>query len=80
MDTGILGNSRVDMLAATAFLELMYSVKYAIFSTNIGLQELESSDLLLFEDYLKESDGSVMQPVILIVIVITSGHLDKMVM
>ena len=35
---------------------------------------------MLFKDYLKESDGSVMQPVILIVIVVTSGHLDKTVM
>ena len=29
---------------------------------------------------MKETDGSVMQPVILIVIVVTSGHLDKIVM
>ena len=60
MDAKIFGNLRVDTLAATAFLELMYPVKYAIFSTNEGLQELGLSDLLLFEEYLKESDGSVM--------------------
>ena len=80
MNIGILGNLRVDTLAATAFLELMYPVKYAIFSTNEGLQELESSDLILFEEYLKETDGSVMQPVILTVTVIISGHLYKTVM
>ena len=60
MEVRILGNPRVDTLAATAFLELMYSVKYAIFSTNKYLQELKLSDLILFEEYLKESDGSVM--------------------
>ena len=65
---------------ATAFLELLYPIKYAIFSTNEGLQELESSDLILFEEYLKETDSLVMQPVILIVIVVTSGHFDKIVM
>jgi len=80
IDAGILGNPRVDTLVVTVFLELMYSIKYAIFSTNEGLQELGSSDLLLFEDYLKESDGLVMQPVILTVIVVTSGYLDKAVM
>ena len=35
---------------------------------------------MLFEEYLKESDGLAMQPVILTVIVIISGHLDKVVM
>ena len=60
MDVGILGNPRVDTLVATAFLELMYPVKYAIFSTNKGLQELGSSDIILFKEYLKESDSSVM--------------------
>ena len=54
MDVGILGNPRVDTLVVTAFLELMYPVKYAIFSTNKNLQELGLSDLLLFKDYLKE--------------------------
>ena len=77
MDVGILDNPRVDTLVAIGFLELMYSVKYAIFSTNEDLQELGSSDLVLFEEYLKEPDGSVMQPVILTVIAITSNHLDK---
>ena len=77
IDVGILGNPRVDTLVAIAFLELIYSVKYAIFSTNKGLQELGSSNLMLFEEYLKESDSSVMQLVILTVIVVISGHLDK---
>ena len=60
MDVGMLGNPRVDTLVATAFLELMYPVKYTIFSTNKGLQELGSSNLMLFEEYLKESDSLVM--------------------
>ena len=35
---------------------------------------------MLFKEYLKEIDSLVIQPVILIVIVITSGHFDKTVM
>ena len=59
MDAGILDNLRVDTLAAMVFLELMYPVKYAIFSTNKGLQELGLINLMLFKEYLKESYASV---------------------
>ena len=35
---------------------------------------------MLFEDYFKEPDGLVMQPVILTVLVISTNHLDKTIM
>ena len=68
------------MLAVTAFIELMYSVKYAIFSANEGLQDLGLSDFMLFEDYFEEPDGLVIQPVILIVLIVSTDHIDKTVM
>ena len=36
-EAGILGNPRVDTLVVTAFIELIYPVKYAIFSINKDL-------------------------------------------
>ena len=57
---GMLGNPRVNTLAVTAFIEMIYPVKYAIFSVNEGLQDLRLSNFMLFEDYFKETDSSVM--------------------
>ena len=74
---GGLGNANVESLAAAAFFEIVFPVKYAIYSVNEGLYTLMSSDVLLFNDYFVESEGKAMKPVILVIIVISSSHLDK---
>ena len=48
-DAGILGNSKVDTLAAVAFFEVLHPVKYAIFLVEQGLSTLMSSDMILFD-------------------------------
>ena len=35
------------------------------------------SDVLLFHEYLDESEGKAMKPVILVILVISQDHLDK---
>ena len=47
-DAGILGNSKVDTLAAAAFFEVLYPIKYTIFLVEQGLSTLMSSDMILF--------------------------------
>ena len=59
-DAGILGNSKVDTLAAAAFFEVLYPVKYAIFLVEQGLSTLMSSDMILFDQYFHELESSVM--------------------
>ena len=76
---GLHGNPRVDMLGAAAFVEILYPVKFAIFTVNFGLQLLYSSDSTLFEKH-NEEEGSGMNPVILNVLVLSANHLDKTVM
>ncbi len=79
-DAGILGNSKVDTLAAAAFLEVLYPVKYAIFLVEQGLSILMSSDMILFDQFFQGPESSVMQPVVLSVIVASANHLDKTVL
>ena len=76
---GKYGNPRVDMLGAAAFIELLHPVKFAIFSVNLGLQLLLSSDMMLFEKH-NQQEGSDMNPVVLNVLVMSTNHLDKTVM
>ena len=45
---GICGNIKVETLAAAALFEILFPVKYAIYTTNEGLYTLMSSDTLLF--------------------------------
>ena len=74
---GGLGSARVETLAAAAFFEVVFPIKYAIYSVNNGLHTLTSSNVLLFNEYLVESEGKVIKPVILVILVISSDHLDK---
>ena len=53
-NAGILGNSKVDTLAAAAFFEVLYSIKYAIFLVEQGLSTLMSSNIILFDQYFHE--------------------------
>ena len=48
-----------------------------MFSADCNLQNLESSSILLFNESLNKLDESVMQPVILIVIIITTDHANE---
>ena len=59
-DIGILGNSKVDTLAAAAFFEVLYPVKYTIFLVEQGLYTLMSSDMILFDQFYQKPEGSVM--------------------
>ena len=79
-DAGILGNSKVDTLAAAAFFEVLYPIKYAIFLVEQGLSTLISSDMILFDQYFQEPEGLVIQLVVLSVIVASANHLDKTVL
>ena len=74
---GLYGNIKVETLAAAALFEILYPVKYAIYTTREGLYTLMSSDTLLFHEFFDESEGKIRQPIILCIIVISEGHLDK---
>ena len=47
-DSEKFGSSKVNTLAAAAFLEVLYSVKYAIFRVKEGLYTLIASNILFF--------------------------------
>ena len=55
----------------------MCFIKHTIFSANEGLQDLESSDVLLFNHCFKELEEAAMQLVALIVTFIVTNHVDK---
>ena len=60
-EVGRLGNSKVDVLAAAAFIEALYRVKHIIFLTEEGLCKLMSSDMLLFNPFFSELKELVIQ-------------------
>ena len=74
---GLYGNIKVETLAAAALFEILFPVKYAIYTTSEGLYTLMSSDTLLFHEFFNEPEGKARQPVILCILVISEGHLDK---
>lgn len=76
---GIMRNPRVDILAATALIELLHPVKYAIFILNQGLQTPCSGHMMLNEKYYQQ-ESLVMNPVVLIILAISKDYIDKIVM
>ena len=74
---GLYGNIKVETLVAAALFEILFPVKYAIYTTGEGLYALMSSDTQLFHEFFNEPEGKARQPVILCILVISEGHLDK---
>ena len=73
----ILGSEKAETLAATAFCELHYLVKFAIFTVNGGLYTLVLSDMHLFHNFFLEPESKVKQPIVLCVLIALAAHLDK---
>ena len=67
------------MLKAAAFIELLFPVKYTIFSTSVGLQILFSSNTLCIKELDEETRNATTQQVILVTLVISQGYLDEIV-
>ena len=74
---GGVGCVKVETLAAAGFFEIMFPIKYALYSEYEGLYTLMSSDQLLFNEFWEEPGSKAMTPVILVVLVFSIGHLDK---
>ena len=66
------------MLQAVALMEVLFPVKFAMFSTENNLMEMMGSDPFTFATCYSEV-GSLMKPVILTVIIVSSTHIQKMV-
>ena len=79
-ETGALGNSRVDTQAAAALLEALLPIKFAIFQVNFGLHTLCESDCYAYQCVCSEPEAMIMQPVVLVVIVMSEAYFDKTVM
>ena len=79
-ESGELGNPRLDTPVAAAFIVLLYTFKCAIFHINLGLQELYSSDHYIVSNFYNKLEGTVVQLVILVILIIFDNHLDKTVM
>ena len=74
---GILSSVKVETLAASAFCELHYPVKFAIFMVNVGLCTVMLSDMHLFCKFFIEPKNKAMQPIVLYVQIASVAYLDK---
>ena len=73
-EAGELGNPKLDIHTATAFIELLCPIKYAIFHINLGLQELCFSNYSAVSSFYNESEGTIMQPIILAILITSETH------
>ena len=74
---GGISCTKIDTAAAAALFEVLFPVKFAIYSVQEGLHTLISSDTHLFREFFEESAGNEMKPAILCILVIETGHLSK---
>ena len=74
---GILSSAKVETLAAVAFYKLLCSVKFAIVAVHESLCTLMFSNIHLFREFFIESEGKVMQPIALCMLITSKTHLDK---
>ena len=68
---------RLDILQAVALMELLFPVKFAIFSLENNLMEMMGSYPFAFATCYSDKVGSLMQPVILTVIIVSITHVHK---
>ena len=66
-----------DILAVAALIELLLPVRHVMFMPATGLHALLLSDRWSFQYSYEESRVEQMKPVILVVIILSSTHLDK---
>ena len=76
----MLGSLRVDAQVVASLIEIMCLVKHVAFNVNLGLQTLVSSNSQVAQEFHTNSNATVMQPVILIILVASKVHSDKIVM
>ena len=76
-EDGKLSNSKVNTLAAVAFIETLCPAKYAMLIIEQDECALASSDSLLFLPIISEAEGTLLQSMILNTIITSTRHLDK---
>ena len=74
---GSLGAIRLDILQATALMEVLCPVKHVIFSAENGAMEMIGSDHATFASCYSPEIKSLMQLVTLLIITVSSMHVHK---
>ena len=72
---GSIGASRLDILQSVVLMEVLFPVKFSMFSIENNLMEMMVSDPFIFATYYSDKVGSLMQPVILTVTIMSSTHI-----
>ena len=75
--TGSIGTIRLDILQAVALMEVLFLVKYAMFSIENNLMEIMGSDPFTFATCYSNKVGSLIQPVILTTMMVPRTHVHK---
>ena len=74
---GSKGNIRLDIVKAVDLMELILQVKFAMFSTKNNLMEMVGSNPFTFFTCYSDEVGSLVQPLILTVTIVSSTHVHK---
>ena len=72
-----IGTIRLDILQVVALMELLFPVKFAIFSIENNLMEMIGSNPFTFATCYTDEVGSLMQPVIFAVTIVSIIHVHK---
>ena len=76
---GQIGSTIFETLSMLDFFELMLPISYLIFSTSSGTM-VPINDRFLLAYFLKKDEATVIEPIALTVIIITSNYVTKIVM
>ena len=74
---GSIGALKIDVFQAVALMHVIYPVKFVIFIADKDPIKINISDPFTFSSYCTEEAATLVQPVILIVIIVSSNHVDK---
>ena len=72
-----LGAVRLDISQAIALMEVLYPMKHAIFFAEHGAMEMIGSDLATFASCYSPEIKPIMQPVVLVIIIVSGIHVHK---
>ena len=71
---GSIGTVMTDVLQVVALMKVLFPVKFATFSTDKDLMEINISDNFTFATCYSDKVATIMQPVILTVTIVSMNH------